>query len=261
EDAAGNRSEVEVSFSLSLGPPELAATKPDALAAAHDGDGLVRPGDHIGYEITIANVGQGDATAVVLDDPAPDHTAIVAGSVTTSHGTILSESPPQVEIGALAPQETATVTFEVAIAAPFPTDVLEVSNQATVTSTELDPIPSDDPATDPVGDVTATAVFITPEVSVSDTAVSEGDPDPLAAVFEVTLSEPGNRTVTVDYETVAVTAGAGDDFTAVEGGLTFAAGETAATVSVGILDDLVDEPDETFQLVLSGPVHADLGVA
>ncbi|MCP4571753.1 MAG: hypothetical protein GY838_05320, partial [bacterium] len=46
-----------------------------------------------------------------------------------------------------------------------------------------------------------------------------------------------------------------------EGGLTFAAGETAATVSVGILDDLVDEPDETFQLVLSGPVHADLGVA
>ncbi|MCP4661168.1 MAG: DUF11 domain-containing protein [bacterium] len=119
---------MEVSFTLSLGPPELEATKTDALAADHDGNGLVSPGDHIGYENTIANVGQGDATAVVLDDSVPDHTAIVAGSVTTSHGTILSESPLEVEIGALAPEETATVTFEVTIAAPFPTDVLEVAN-------------------------------------------------------------------------------------------------------------------------------------
>ncbi|MCP4654242.1 MAG: DUF11 domain-containing protein, partial [bacterium] len=218
----------------------------------------VSPGDHIGYEITIANVGQGDATAVVLDDPAPDHTAIVAGSVTTSHGTVLSESPLEVEIGALAPQETATVTFEVTIAAPFPTDVLEVANQATVASTELDPIPSDDPATEPVGDVTATAVFITPEVSVSDATVSEGDPDPLAAVFEVTLSEPGNRPVTVDYETVAVTATAGDDYDDVAGTLVFPIDSVTETIAVPIHDDAILESDETFRVELSAPVNTEI---
>ena len=62
----------------------------------------------------------------------------------------------------------------------------------------------------------------------------------------------------MDYATKDGTAAAGADYTAASGTLTFAAGETAKTVSVALLDDAVDEGKETFTLTLSNPRGAFL---
>ena len=48
------------------------------------------------------------------------------------------------------------------------------------------------------------------------------------------------------------TATAGSDYTATSGTLTFAAGETAKTVSVPVLDDAHDQSSETLTLTLTG---------
>ena len=77
-----------------------------------------------------------------------------------------------------------------------------------------------------------------------------------AAAFEVRLSRAAMGTVTVDYATADGTATAGADYTATSGTLTFAAGETAKTVSVPVLDDSLDEGDETFTLRLSNATGA-----
>ena len=58
---------------------------------------------------------------------------------------------------------------------------------------------------------------------------------------------------TVHYATSPGTALAGSDFTGTSGTLTFAAGETAKTIVVPILDDALVESDETFSVVLSAP--------
>ena len=76
--------------------------------------------------------------------------------------------------------------------------------------------------------------------------------------FAVTLNRAAAHDVSVDYATEDGTAAAGADYTATSGTLVFAAGETAKTVSVPVLDDAIDEGKETMRLLLSNPRGAYL---
>ena len=87
-------------------------------------------------------------------------------------------------------------------------------------------------------------------LSVADASATEADD--ATVDFTVTLSRASSSDVTVDYATSDGTATAGADYTDTSGTLTFAAGETAKTVSVPVLDDATDEDDETLTLTLSG---------
>ncbi len=49
------------------------------------------------------------------------------------------------------------------------------------------------------------------------------------------------------------------DFTAANGTVTFAPGETSKTIQVTVVGDAVYEPDETFTVGLSNPVNATIG--
>src|SRR5205085_1055195 len=60
-------------------------------------------------------------------------------------------------------------------------------------------------------------------------------------------------TVTVDYATSNGTTIAGSDYTATTGTLTFAPGEASKTFTVPIIDDSLDEFDETLNLTLANP--------
>jgi hypothetical protein len=75
----------------------------------------------------------------------------------------------------------------------------------------------------------------------------------------VTLSAASGLTITVDYASANGTALAGEDYAAVGDTLTFGPGVTSRVVSVPILDDALDEEDETLTLTLSDPVNATVG--
>ena len=95
-------------------------------------------------------------------------------------------------------------------------------------------------------------------ISVADARVEEGAGAVLA--FAVTLSRAATSALTVDYATADGSARAGEDYTAASGTLSFPAGETSASVEVGVLDDAHDEGEETLTLRLSnasGGVLAD----
>ncbi|MFB1490990.1 Calx-beta domain-containing protein, partial [Thiocapsa sp. C3-3m] len=94
-----------------------------------------------------------------------------------------------------------------------------------------------------------------PELSVEDVAVSEADG---VARFAVSLSAPSALPVTLSYAMLDGSARSGADYTAVAGSLSFAPGETARTVEVAVLDDLLHEPTESFSLVLSAASGATL---
>ena len=91
-------------------------------------------------------------------------------------------------------------------------------------------------------------------LSVADATVEEG-PD-AALAFAVTLDRERHAPVTVSFATSDGSATAGQDYTAASGTLTFAAGETAKTVSVAVLDDTDIEGVETFTLSLSSATGA-----
>jgi hypothetical protein len=114
----------------------------------------------------------------------------------------------------------------------------------------------------PVGDGTAIPAPV--ELSVGSATATESTEEGQVLTFPVTLSRPltSAEEVTVVYATASDSATAGEDFEAVEGQLTFAAGQITAGIQVPILDDDMIEGDETFRLILGEitgavPVAAD----
>ncbi len=93
-------------------------------------------------------------------------------------------------------------------------------------------------------------------LSVADARAGEADE---ALEFTVTLSRAASGTVTVDYATRNGTATAGEDYSFTRGTLSYAAGELEKTVSVPLLDDAIDEGEETVTLKLMNPQGAVIG--
>ena len=93
-----------------------------------------------------------------------------------------------------------------------------------------------------------------PALNVADARAVEGQDATLD--FVVTLSRAASWTVSVDYATADGSATAGEDYSAASGTLTFNAGETTKTVRVAVLDDVVNDGEETLTLTLSNPSGA-----
>ena len=91
----------------------------------------------------------------------------------------------------------------------------------------------------------------TPVIAIAPAQAAEAG---LVMEFPVTLSDNGQRqdAATVQWRTVDGTAVAGQDYTAATGALTFAAGHSARTLTVALLDDQEVEPREVFSVELHG---------
>jgi hypothetical protein len=76
--------------------------------------------------------------------------------------------------------------------------------------------------------------------------------------FNVSLSAPSGRVVTVNYSTSDGTARAGRDYTATSGTLTFQPGETTKTILVRVLRVRPMENAEPFYLTLTNPTWATI---
>ena len=76
----------------------------------------------------------------------------------------------------------------------------------------------------------------------------------------VDLSATSGQNVTVDYAVTGTATGSGTDYTLANGTLTISAGATSGTITIaGIVDDSIDEPNETVIVTLSSPNNATLG--
>ncbi|MEB3189407.1 MAG: Calx-beta domain-containing protein, partial [Snowella sp.] len=96
-------------------------------------------------------------------------------------------------------------------------------------------------------------------LSPNGQTVVEGLTSPQNLSYTVNLSGSSTQTITVQYSTVNGTALAGSDYTATTGTLTFNPGVTTQTISIPILNDSVNEANETFTLKLASPTNAILG--
>ena len=92
-----------------------------------------------------------------------------------------------------------------------------------------------------------------PELTIGDRSAVESAGQ---MEFTVELSAASGRQVTVSYATLAGTAAEGVDYTRTAGALTFEPGALSRTLAVPIVDDAVDEADETFAVRLSDVRHA-----
>jgi uncharacterized repeat protein (TIGR01451 family) len=160
---AGEASDGEVEdYTVTISPPAVAATKTAALAVDQNGNGVANPGDTVLYTVVLVNNGGTAATGVVFTDTPDPNTVLVNGSVTTTAGTVTSgngagDTAVGVDVGTIAGGGTATITFQVTIADPFPAGVQQVVNQGNVSGDNFAGVPTDDPAQGGTADPTVVA--------------------------------------------------------------------------------------------------------
>jgi Ca2+-binding RTX toxin-like protein len=97
-------------------------------------------------------------------------------------------------------------------------------------------------------------------LSASQTVV-EGFTSPQTVSYTVTLANASSQAITVNYATANGTALAGSDYTSTSGTLTFNAGVTSQVINIPILNDSLNETNETFTLSLTSPTNATLGTS
>jgi len=100
-----------------------------------------------------------------------------------------------------------------------------------------------------------------PLPSIQFTSASSSGTEAISpAQLELTLSATSSTDVSVDYAVSGGTAtGGGVDYTLATGTVTIIAGNTTTTIDISIVDDSIDESDETIEVTISNPVNAKLG--
>jgi Calx-beta domain len=126
----------------------------------------------------------------------------------------------------------------------FKVNLFNASGATILDSVGVGSIKDDDPA---------------PRFLIDDVTVTESNTGQVTATFHLTLSAVSGRPVTVTYKTADGTATAGSDYVARPSTtLTFNPGQTSKTITVLVNGDTVDEPNETFKVVLQTATNAAL---
>ncbi|MFM6323106.1 MAG: Calx-beta domain-containing protein, partial [Microcystis panniformis] len=97
---------------------------------------------------------------------------------------------------------------------------------------------------------------VTSQLSINDITVVEGKDN--NAILTVTVDNPNSQPITFNYTTAPIDATADVDYTSKTGTITIAANTSTATISIPILNDNLNEPDEAFTVTLSNPVNATI---
>jgi len=96
-------------------------------------------------------------------------------------------------------------------------------------------------------------------ISINDIAQSEGNSGSTLFAFDVTISPAVPVAVSVNYATANESATAGSDYSSANGTLTFDPNQTTKQVNITVSGDTTVEPDEIFNVNLSGATGAEIG--
>ena len=217
---------------------------------------------------------QGPGTAVIVDNELPPGIRIFDQRATESSGVLAflvaldrpSELPITVECMTASRTATGDLDYVEAL------QLIEIAPGVTEVRARVELI--EDLLSEDDETFLALLVFPTNAVVSDGEAVGtieDDDPDPAMSVldsraseeagqivFRIELDASSGRTVTVDWSTAPGTAKPGSDYRSAGGTVVLPAGKRVGEVRVDVINDRRDEPDETFQLVLSGAGNAEI---
>src|SRR5947207_1296697 len=78
-------------------------------------------------------------------------------------------------------------------------------------------------------------------------------------MVDVVLDTSSELPITVDYALSGTASGGGTDYTLAAGTVTFPAHSTTQPLSLGVVQDMLDEDDETIILTLGNPTNVIIG--
>ena len=178
---------------------------------------------------------------VALNNPLTSTSANandLSGKLTGTGTIAANDSSTTISIGIVddnlrEPDETFSIVFSNLV----PTDATFTKGAATGTILASDPV----------------------KLRINDVDGSEGENITFTVASDQTIAEP----ISFDYRVAlnnpltSTSANANDLSGKLTGTGTIAANDSSTTISIGIVDDNLREPDETFSVILSDPVPAD----
>lgn len=204
--------------------------------------------------VTETDAGEVDATFTVTRAGVPGLPVTVdvtTADVSATAGSDYTAISTPMTLSFAPSDLTETVTVKVQ---PDALDEIDETFTATLSNVSPNAVIVDDTGIGTILDNDAA-----PTLSIGDASVTEGDSGDVDATFNVSLSAASGKSVGVDVATQGGDATAGADYTSNSvDDLTFAAGEVTKPFTVKVSGDTVDEPDETFNVKLTGPVNATL---
>ena len=269
------------SSTVTINANETTAT----LTVSTDNDGADESNSVVTAQVqtgTGYTVGSSSSASVTVKDDDVPLVTISAGTTPVTEGT----SATFTIIASSAPTSALTVNVDVSetgdvISGTASSTVTIDANKTTATSTVAT---EDDQASESnsvitaevqtgtgytVGSTSSASVTVEdndpeeaqalPMIQVADVQATEGVDSEM--VFRVTLDRAPSGPVTVRYATADGSARAGRDYVQANSTLTFTVDETEKTVRVTLINDAVEDSEETFKLVLSDPTGAVLADA
>ncbi len=204
------------------------------------------------FQNATATVNEGAGTATVRVNLSAVSASTVTVNYSTSNGTATAGS----DYGATS----GTLTF--APGNTFQTFTIPITDDGAFEAGETINVALSSPTGATIGTPSTSVVTITdndlPGVSFS-TATGTGSESTTSVTFTVTLQQASSSTVTVNYAVSGGTATVGADFNLAAGLLTFAPGTISRTFTMAVINDPLDEDDQTVAVTLSGPSNASLG--
>ncbi|MGK0187302.1 MAG: putative repeat protein (TIGR03806 family) [Verrucomicrobiales bacterium] len=207
----------------------------------------------------------------IIDDDAPP--AIAIAGVSGDEGSGVLRFPVSLSVA-------SAFTVEVAYAAV--SDTAEAGNdfEPTAGTLVLEPgdeigfidVPVIDDELDEYAETFSVVLSSPVRARLSESSalgtIEDNDEAPMAAIADgegyesagtlslrVTLSGPSGKNISMDCLTRGDTAVQGVDFLPESGPITIPAGATAALIEIPLIEDDLNEPEETFDVILSSPVN------
>ena len=232
-DAAGNTATTVSSTSVAFDntAPTISSTSPvdNATDVGIAGDITITFSENIAFgtgNIVLVDITGAGTNTIIIDAASPGSQASISGAVLTINPTANLElnNSYAVQIAASAIDDLAGNSYS------------GITDNTTFNFTTI----------------ATTAAF--------DATSSNGDESTSSAILPVSLNAASPSTVTVDYTVTGTATGSGTDYTLANGTLTFNPGSTTENITIAsIVDDALDEVDETVIVTLSNPTNAGLG--
>ena len=158
--------------------------------------------------------------------------------------------------------DNATITFVANVDPLLKNYDFLISDDNVAEYTENFDIVLSNPQNASLGSAASTTIQITdtdvdPTISITDGTIIEANAN---STLTISLSAPSGKVVDVSYSTMDNTTEAGD-YTAANSQISFAPNEQTKTINIGILDDAIDEDNETLQVQLYGAQNASIADA
>lgn len=205
-----------------------------------------RVGSNLVVSLTVRNDGPSSATGVVLTNLLEGDLTWVSfessqGACSNLAGTVWCD------LGRLTPGQTATARLT-----GIPRAIGVLTNVAFVSAWVVETNLANNSARSEL-------TVAPPTLVVRPATVDEPEAGTSTVDIAVELDGPSGQTISVDYTTASGSAAAGSDFLTAAGQLVFPAGVQTQWVTVQVVGDTLDEPNESFTLNLSNAINAGLG--